>query len=71
MNESKFNQSAEVFKKKWRAECNSKNGHWKGKWQGSYHEAFEEGDRHRYGGNGQNDMHDIVIVMEVRSSAKI
>jgi hypothetical protein len=71
MNESEFKENAQISREEYRAECASKNRHWKGKWQATYHAAFNEGDAHRYGGKGENEMHNITILMRVTSSGNI
>ncbi len=71
MKYEEFTNKAQAYSKEYRAECHSKNRHWKGVWRKSYVEAFNDGDKHRYGNNGNNQYHDIIIIEKVYSKANL
>ena len=71
MNHEEFNEKAVLVKRQWKAVCHSLKEHWQGSWKDSYAEAFEEGDAHRYAGNGENEFHDIRILEKAYKEVSI
>ena len=59
MEHTSFLNQAEQVSAVYRAECKSKNSHWKGKWRENYTEAFQDAQRHRANAAGQ---HSVKIV---------
>lgn len=70
MEKKEFNLNFNLISIAYRAVCHSKNNHWKGVWRQSYHEAFEDGDKHRYENQG-NQFHEIKIEEKKYSEANI
>ena len=64
-------KKAKKISVQYRAYCKSKNNHWKWNWRDTYAEAEADADRHRYGNNGKNQFHDIIIQEKVHNEAKI
>ena len=71
MEQKRFNTKFIEISKKYRAECYSNNRHWKGVWRESYTDACNDGDKHRYGNNGNNQFHDINIIELTHSAGKL